>query len=75
MFSLHQKIWLAREIEKLILSLHHPEMPKEKPHFKIHIDGAESWSWADIEPNWTFENKTPGVNPWNESVATKGEQK
>ena len=36
----------------------------EKPDFKIHIDGKESWSWADIEPNWKYEDK-PG-NPWNE---------
>ncbi len=64
MFSKKEKQYIASEIEKLLLSLNHPEMPKEKPVFKIHIDGKESWSWADIEPNWKYEDK-PG-NPWNE---------
>ncbi len=42
---------IAKELEKILLSLNHPEMPKEKPNFKLHIDGAEDWSWADIIPN------------------------
>ena len=68
MFSKKEKQYIAQEIEKVLLSIDHPEMPKEKPQFKIHIDGAESWSWADIEPNWTYKNKEPGVNPWNEKA-------
>lgn len=66
MFSLSEKRMIAAEVEKLLLSLNHPEMPKEKPRFRLHVDGAESWSWADIEPNWTFDDRAPGVNPWNE---------
>lgn len=66
MFSMQQKKELAEVIEKKILSFNHPEMPKEKPYFKIHIDGKEKWSWADIEPNWTFENKEPSINLFNE---------
>lgn len=71
MFSQQEKIKISSEIEKLLLSFNHPEMPKEKPNFKIHIDGKESWSWADIEPNWKFENKEPEVNPWNEVAREK----
>ncbi len=66
MFSMQQKIKISEEIEKLLLSFNHPEMPKEKPEFKLHIDGKEDWSWADIEPNHHFKDKSPGVNPWNE---------
>jgi len=68
MFSIKEKRYIAEQIEKLLLSLNHPEMPKEKPVFKIHVDGKESWSWADIEPNWVFDDgkKTPGMNPFNE---------
>jgi hypothetical protein len=68
MFSVAEKQHLASEIEKLVLSLHHPEMPTEKPKFSIHIDGKEDWSWADIKPNWMFEDgqETMGVNPFNE---------
>lgn len=67
MFSIEQKKKIAEEVEKLILSFNHPEMPKEKPKFKLHIEGKESWSWADIEPNWTFtENNKPNINMFNE---------
>ncbi len=55
MFSIEEKQHLAEVIEKALLKLNHPEMPKEKPKFKIHIDGKESWSWADIVPNWEIE--------------------
>ena len=66
MFSVKEKQWLASEIEKLLLSLNHPEMPKSEPSFKIHVDGAESWSWADIEPNWKYAKNQTSPNPWNE---------
>lgn len=67
MFSLREKQFLAAEIEKLLIGLNHPEMPMEKPIFKLHVDGKESWSFADIQPNWTFnEQNKPGVNAWNE---------
>ncbi len=70
MFSVAEKKQIATEVEKLLLSFEHPEMPKEKPKFTLHVDGKESWSWADIEPNWVFEDghKTPQVNPFNESA-------
>lgn len=66
MFSLAQKQEIAKKVEEILLSFNHPEMPTEKPIFHLHVKGREGWSWADIEPNWTFENKSPGVNPWNE---------
>ena len=66
MFSKEEKIKIAQAVEELLLELNHPEMPNSKPNFHLHIAGAESWSWADIEPNWTYEDKEPGINPWNE---------
>lgn len=69
MFSKEQKMKISAEVEKLILSFNHPEMPKKRPEFSLNIKGKESWSWADIEPNWYYENKEPGVNPHNEKVA------
>ncbi len=69
MFSVEEKKKIADVIEKTLLEFNHPEMPKEKPKFKIHIDGKEKWSWADIEPNWVFEDgKKMDVNPFNENV-------
>ena len=67
MFSIKEKQYLASQIEKLLLDLDHPEMPKEKPIFKLRVDGKESWSWADIEPNWKFGVDNPTVlNLFNE---------
>ena len=70
MFSMEQKRKIAEIIEKALLELNHIEMPKEKPKFKLHVDGKEEWSFADIEPNWVFDdgNKKPSVNPFNEMV-------
>ena len=68
MFSVAQKRHIAAEVEKLLLGIQHPEMPTEKPKFKLHVDGKESWSWADISPNWEYgEDNKPAINPWNEA--------
>ena len=56
MFSVEEKKMIAKKIEDLLLDLRHPEMPKIKPKFSLHVDGKESYSWADIEPNWVFED-------------------
>ena len=57
MFSKKEKQFIAAEVEKLLLSLNHPEMPKEKAVFHVHVEGKEDWSWADIEPNWVFDDE------------------
>lgn len=66
MFSKEQKEKIAKKVEEVILSFNHPEMPKEKPMFNLKIDGKETWSWAEIRPNWMYENVDPDINPWNE---------
>lgn len=66
MFSLKEKQMIAAKIEELLLSLNHPEMPTEKPIFSLRVDGKESWSWAEIKPNWTFSDTPAEINPWNE---------
>lgn len=66
MFSVSEKRNIAKVIEDALLELKHPEMPREKPKFKLHVDGAEKWSWADIEPNWTYDDNPPSVNLFNE---------
>lgn len=69
MFSMKEKQEIAKVIEEKLLSLNHPEMPKEKPLFNIHIKGKEPWSWANILPNWFFtDDNPPSINPWNENV-------
>lgn len=66
MFSASEKHMIAQRIEDLLLSLNHPEMPKKRPVFQLQVKGAESWSWAVIDPNWAYKNKPARVNPWNE---------
>ena len=52
MFSIEEKHKIAAAVEKVLLELNHPEMPKERPVFYLRVEGKASWSWADIEPNW-----------------------
>jgi len=74
MFSVKQKQHIAAVIERTLLELDHPEMPGQKPQFFLKVVGTESWSWADIYPNWTFEtDNPPSVNPHNEAQDKAGE--
>ena len=66
MFSMKQKQKIAKAIEEVLLEFNHPEMPTERPFFKLFVGGKESWSFAEIEPNWTYETEEPSINPWNE---------
>lgn len=76
MFSFAEKRMIAEEVEKLLLSLKHPEMPSEKPRFRIQVRGAADWSSAEIEPNWFFDDENKArVNPWNERARTILESK
>lgn len=69
MFSLKEKQFIAKEIEKLLLGLDHPEMPKEKPMFTLRVEGKEDWSFAEIKQNWTFGiDNPPNINPFNEEA-------
>ena len=67
MFSRAQKEQIAAEIETLLLSFNHPEMPLKNPKFHLRVDGMDGWSWADIQPNWSFdENHPPNSDPFTE---------
>lgn len=68
MFSVVEKQKIAQALEDVLMEVNHPEMPKEKPSFTLHIDGKESWSFADILPNWTYKEQGSPQNPngWNE---------
>ena len=71
MFSVAEKRKIAATVEAVLRSLGHPEMPKDHIKFRLHVDGTESWSWADIEPNWVHDEqaaqgKASEPNPWNE---------
>lgn len=64
MFSVRQKREIAEKVQQILRETDHPELPIGEISFLLHVDGAESWSWADIRNNGSIPN--PGVNPWNE---------
>lgn len=64
MFSVQQKRDIANRIQNILRCTQHPELPEGEIQFLIHVNGGESWSWADIRNNGAVDN--PGVNWWNE---------
>ena len=65
MFSTQQKREIADAVQKILRDTNHPELPAGEINFALHVDGAESWSWADIRNNGVVTQ--PVVNPWNEA--------
>ena len=62
MFSPKLKSEIANEIQKLLQSLDHDELPKgQEIQFILHVDGAECWSWANIRNN---DSKFVPVHPY-----------
>ena len=62
MFSVKQKREIASAVQKIIRDTNHPELPEGEISFHLHINGAESWSWADICNNSAV---TTTVKGWN----------
>ena len=69
MFSTQQKRQIANEVQKILRSTNHPELPAGEIQFELHVDGAEPWSWADIKNNGAIENPEITANPWNEQFS------
>jgi len=65
MFSVRQKREIADAVQKILRDTGHPELPQEEISFNLHVDGSESWSWADIRNNGAVT--TLGENPHNEA--------
>ena len=65
MFSVKQKRAISSAVQAALRETDHPELPDSEIQFTLHVDGAQSWSWADIRNNGAVES--PSVNPWNES--------
>jgi hypothetical protein len=65
MFSVRQKRDIANAVQQILRATDHPELPPGEIQFHLHVDGAASWSWADIRNNGAVS--LPSVNPWNES--------
>lgn len=70
MFSVTQKRIISEQVQRILRSTNHPELPVGEISFQLHVEGAASWSWADIQNNGAVSN--PGVNPWNEKFDNEG---
>lgn len=64
MFSIRQKREISEKVQEILRSTNHPELPKGEIKFALHVEGAEDWSWADIQNNGAV--LSPSVNPHNE---------
>jgi hypothetical protein len=69
MFSVKQKREIADKVQGILKYTSHPELPTGEIQFLLHVDGAESWSWADIRNNGSVTE--PSVNPHNEAQDRK----
>lgn len=69
MFSVAQKREISGMIQNYLKEMDHPELPKGEITFHLHVDGSESWSWADIKNNGSVIK--PVSNPFNEDQAKK----
>jgi hypothetical protein len=67
MFSIDQKQKIASQVQRILRDTNHPELPQGEIQFKLRVEGAESWSWAEIRNNGDVPE--PSVNSWNEMIA------
>jgi len=65
MFSVRQKREISDKVQEVLRSTGHRELPDGEIQFKLSVEGAMAWSWANITNNGATVN--PSVNPHNEA--------
>ena len=70
MFSVRQKHEIANAVQQILRATGHPELPIGEISFYLRVEGAASWSWAEIRNNGAIA--IPAVNPWNEQQDPEG---
>lgn len=68
MFSVRQKREISEKVQSILRETDHPELSSGEIEFLLHVNGAESWSWAKIRNNGAVEE--PNANPHNEAQDT-----
>lgn len=63
---MRQKRAIAEAVQRILRDTGHPELPTGEIQFRLRVDGAQSWSFAEIRNNGAVP--TPEVNPWNEAM-------
>ena len=64
MFSVRQKREISEAVQQILRKTNHPELPEGEIKLSLHVEGADSYSWADIENNGNVKN--PSANLHNE---------
>jgi len=59
MFSPELKRKISAQIQQLLASLDHFELPEGEIQFLLHVDGTENWSWANIKNNNAVDYSVP----------------
>lgn len=54
MFSAEEKAAIAEKVQQILRDTNHPELSENEINFTLFVEGAESWSWADIKNNGAF---------------------
>ena len=65
MFSVREKRAISDAVQKVLRDTDHPELPDGEIIFRLRVEGAEVWSWAEIRNNGAV--MSPSVNPHNEA--------
>lgn len=72
MFSVRQKREISDKIQQILRETNHPELPKGEIYFKIHVEGINGYSWADIKNNGDCLD--PSINLHNEAQDKDNEE-
>jgi hypothetical protein len=54
MLSIREKNLVAAKVEQLLQSLNNPEIPADRPIFKLYIEG-QPFECTNIYPNWSIK--------------------
>ena len=74
MFSVEQKRRISDEVQRVLRATGDPELPPGEIQFLLHVDGSESWSWADILNNGAVPEAPVNLwklFKWNQAQAAK----
>lgn len=68
MFSSELKKQISEQIQRLLAETNHFELPEGEIRFLLHVDGAQSWSWANIRDNSSHPVPVPSALTKNTTV-------
>jgi len=68
MFSPKLKQEISEKVQAILKETCHDELSEGEINFLLHVDGAASWSWANINNNGASDFNVPGILFQNLSV-------